>query len=267
MKMRHLAVSVLAAGLLAGLAGCSDTSTDELTSDDGSTSPSSSPSPSSEGPPVLTEDSFAQEIAAAQAEAGSAHFEADVQGTGMSFDMSGDIEGIGDPSALSMAATTNIQGQPVEIRLIDRVFFLKNEQLAPAGKEWLKIDLTDPNDPMGQILDAANPSNFIAFLEGITKFEESGVETVDGVETRHYTVTVDTARMLKSNPIFRGQDASTLGLPAEVSSEVYVDSLNRPVQIQVDLGQTGTFDVHFSDYGKDVSVKAPDPRTVGEFSL
>jgi len=89
--------------------------------------------------------------------------------------------------------------------------------------------------------------------------------TVQG--RRDYTVTVDTAEMLESNPVFRGQDAATLGLPAELTSEVYVDSENRPVRIQVELGEIGSFDAHFSDYGKDVSVEAPDPSTVGEFSL
>jgi hypothetical protein len=252
MRMRRLAVSLLATGLLAGVAGCSDSSTDNGT--DNSTA-------------VLPQESFAEDVIAAQTESGSAHIEATINVSGSSFDMSGDVTALGEPDALKMDVTASAGGEQMRLVLVERVLYVKGEQFAPEGKEWLKIDLSDPSNPLSQVFDAANPSNFTAYLQGITKFEDVGVETVDGVETRHYTVTVDTAEMLESNPVFRGQDAATLGLPAELTSEVYVDSENRPVQIEADLGDTGTFEVHFSDYGKNVSVKAPDPSTVGEFSL
>jgi len=267
MRMRRLAVSLLATGLLAGVAGCSDSSTDNGTdnsTDDTGGSPSAD---APVAPAVLPQESFAQDVIAAQTESGSAHIEATINVSGSSFDMSGDVTALGEPDALKMDVTASAGGEQMRLVLVERVLYVKGEQFAPEGKEWLKIDLSDPSNPLSQVFDAANPSNFTAYLQGITKFEDVGVETVDGVETRHYTVTVDTAEMLESNPVFRGQDAATLGLPAELTSEVYVDSENRPVQIEADLGDTGTFEVHFSDYGKNVSVKAPDPSTVGEFSL
>ncbi len=264
MRSRRLVVSLLATGLLAGLAGCSDSSTDSSTDDTGG---SASADAAPEALAVLTQESFAEDVIAAQTEAGSAHIEATIDVSGASFDMSGDVTALGEPDALKMDVTASASGEQMQLVLVERVLYVKGEQFAPKGKEWLKVDLADPSNPLSQVFDAANPSNFAAYLQGITKFEDVGVETVDGVETRHYTVTVDTAQMLDSNPVFRGQDAATLGLPAELSSEVYVDSENRPVQIEADLGDTGSFAVHFSDYGKDVVVEAPDPSTVGEFSL
>lgn len=267
MRLRRVAVSLLATGLLVGLAGCGDGATDVATDDTGGETTTGTGEPTSDAPPVLTKETFAQDITAAQVKAGSAHFEATIDVAGQSFDMSGDVAGLGDPEAMVMDVTASIQGEQLQFLRVDKVLYLKGEQIAPAGKEWVKIDLSDPNAPLAKIFDAADPSNFTAYLEGIIDFEDKGLETVDGVETRHYTVTSDTAKMLESNPMFAGQDASTLGLPAELNVEVYVDRENRPVQIQVDLGDVGSFDGHFSDYGKDVSVKAPDPSTVGEFSL
>ncbi len=264
MRLRRVAVSLLATGLLVGLAGCSDGEADETANDTGGDATTEAVS---EAPAALTKESFAQDIIAAQVEAGSAHFEATIDAADQSFDISGDVGGFGDPDAMVTDASASIQGEQLQFLLVDKVLYLKGGGIAPEGKEWVKIDLTDSKSPVGKIFDAVNPSNFTAYLEGITGFEEVGPETVDGVETRHYTITSDTAKMLDSNPMFEGQDASTLGLPAELSSEVYVDSENRPVRIQVELGEIGSFDAHFSDYGKDVSVEAPDPSTVGEFSL
>ncbi len=260
MTMRRLAVSLVATGLLVGLAGCGD---------DGSTDPSNDPAatPAPDSPALLTKETFAEEIDAAQKSAGSAHIEATVAAPGESLEMSGDVAGLGGPDATEMDVTATIQGTEMRLLILDKVLYIQGKMFAPEGKEWLKIDLSDPSDPMAQIFDATNPNNFTAYLEGITDFEDKGVETVDGVETRHYTITVDTAEMLKANPMFKGQEAGTLGLPDTLTSEVYVDGDNRPVQLQVGLGDSGSIDVNFSDYGKPVSVKAPDPSTVGEFSL
>ncbi|MBA2698992.1 MAG: LppX_LprAFG lipoprotein [Nocardioidaceae bacterium] len=267
MKMRRFAVSVLAAAaVIAGTAGCSDSSSDsDAGSGSGSGGASSSPTP--EAPATLTKDNFAQEVTAAQAEANSAHVDATVAVQGQEFTIVGDMTGFGTPDHLQMQITAEIGGQGLEMRAIDKVIFIKSPQLAQNGKEWVKIDGSDPNNPLSQIFDSANPGNFTAYLEGVTALEDNGAETVDGVETRHYTLTVDTADMLQSNPMFKGQDVSSLGLPKKLTSEVNLDSENRPVRIQTNLGTSGSFEANFSDYGKEVSVEAPDPSTVGEFSL
>ncbi|MBA2773322.1 MAG: LppX_LprAFG lipoprotein [Nocardioidaceae bacterium] len=266
MKMRRFAVSVLAAAVIAGAAGCSDSSPDsEAGSGSGSGGASTSPTP--DAPATLTKDNFAQEVAAAQAKANSAHVDATIESQGQEFNIVGDAAGLGTPDDVQMQVTADIGGQSLEMRAIDKVIFIKSPQLAQNGKQWVKIDGSDPNNPLSQIFDAANPGNFTAYLEGATAFEDKGAETVDGVETRHYTLTVDTADMLQANPMFKGQDVSSLGLPKELTSEVNLDSENRPVRIQTDLGTSGSFEATFSDYGEEVSVEAPDPSTVGEFSL
>lgn len=259
-RVRRSAVSVAAVGVIIGLAGCGGSSADDQ------------PQNRSEGssvnaPAVLSKASFSAEVLAAQADASSAHIEATIDLTGESIQLSGDVAGLGSPDDIEMDVAATFGGEQVQLLILDRVFYLKGEEFAPDGKEWLKIDLSDRSNPLAQMFDSANPANFTAYLNGVSAFEDQGAETVDGIETRHYEVTVDTAKMLESNPMFQGQDASTLGLPDEVVTQVYVDADNRPIQLNVDLTSIGSFDVHFSDYGKDVSVTAPDPSTVGKFSF
>lgn len=273
MKMRRFVVSVLAAAAVtAGAAGCSD-SNPSSNADTGSGGGGTSTSPTEESPTqeslpaTLTKDNFAEEVSAAQAKANSAHVDSTVEVQGQQFNIVGDITGFGTPENVQMQIQADIGGQSLELRAVDKVIFIKSPQLAQSGKEWVKIDGSDPNNPLAQIFDSANPGNFTAYLQGVTAFEDKGAETIDGVETRHYTLAVDTAKMLQSNPMFKGQDVSSLGLPEELTSEVNLDSENRPVRIQTDLGTSGSFEATFSDYGKEVSVEAPDPSTVGEFSL
>ena len=45
---------------------------------------------------------------------------------------------------------------------------------------------------------------------------------------------------------------------------MYVDDDNLPVEIKVDLAAAGAFEVHFSDYGKDVSIEAPPADQVSD---
>ncbi len=253
-------MSLVAFGVAAVLTGCGDGNAEDQP-------PSLSEESSLSGPAVLSESSFADDVVAAQADAGSAHVEATIDVAGQAFQMSGDVAGLGTPDRTQMDVAARVDGRDLQLLIVERVLYLKGEGFAPQGKEWLKIDLSDPSNPLAQIFDAANPANFTAFLEGVATFEDRGIETVDGVETRHYDVTVDTAKMLESNPVFKGQDAATLGLPDELTTQAYIDGDNRPIRLTVDLESTGSLDVHFSDYGKDVSVAAPDPSTVGEFRL
>lgn len=257
--MWRRAVSVLAVGVLVGLAGCGAGSTETSSGDEPE-------KPSDSAPAVLNEDNFADKVVAAQVAAGSTHVEATIDASGQSFELSGDVAGLGSTDT-EMDVTATFGDEKLHLLVVERVLYVKGAEFAPKGKKWLKVDLSDPSNPLGRIFDSVNPGNFTAYLTGVTAFEDQGVETVDGVETRHYSVTVDTAKMLESNPMFQGQDASTLGLPDELTTQAYLDSDNRPVRLMVDLEATGSFDVHFSDYGRDVTVTAPDPRTVGEFSL
>ena len=269
---------MIAAGLALSLVGCSDSqdvATDgETSAEQTATEPTVSeptttePATSEPTAPALSQENFATKLAAAQAEAGSAHFEATIEVTGQSGTMTGNVDNVGELENVAMDMTMDIAGQQLDLVLLDKALYIQGAGISSdPRKPWIKVDVSDPNNPFSQLFEASNPSNFTAYLEGVTRFEDQGPETVDGVETRHYSVTVDTAKMLKANPAFKGQDVSSLGLPDEVTSEVYVDSRNLPIKIAVAMGSAGSFEATFSKYGEPVDIEAPPAKKVTEFSL
>ena len=256
--LRRLSAALVPVVLVGALAACSNDSTGSSTGGSGQSGDTA----------TLTKDNFADEIRSAQSEAGSAHVEATVESQGQSLDLKGDVDHLDTPETPTFSFSADTGGQELNMVVIDQLLYISGAGISSdPGKPWAKIDVSDSSNPIGQLFQAANPGNFSAYLEGATSFEDKGDATVDGVETHHYDVTVDTATMLKSNPVFQGQDASQLGLPKSLTSEVYVDDDNLPVEIKVDLAAAGAFEVHFSDYGKDVSIEAPPADQVSDLDL
>ncbi len=257
MRARRLAASIFASCVLIGLAGCGG----------GSATDAKAPAQKPSAAAALTKGNFADEVRAAQAGAGSAHVEATVESQGQTLKLSGDVAHLDTPQAPAFDFSADVGSQKIQLRAVDKVLYVAGVGIPGSGKKWIKIDVSDSTNPIGQIFQAANPGNFASYLDGATTFKDKGEQTVDGVATRHYSVTVDTATMLKSNPVFKGQDVSKLGLPESLTSDVYVDSANLPIEIKVDLAAAGAFEAHFSDYGKTVSITAPPKNQVGRFSL
>jgi hypothetical protein len=247
------------AGSLLFLVGCSDSQSSG--DEDGST-------PAAETAPALTSRNLASELAAAQADVGSAHVEATLEAAGQNGTMSGDVDGLGnlDEGAIDMAL--ELGGQKIQLILVDGVLYVEGLGLnSSPAKPWLKLDVSNPNNPLSQFLALANPANFTAYFEGVTRVKDLGAETVDGVQAQHYAVTVDTAKMIAANPAFKGQDVSSLGLPTALTSDVYVDSDNLPIEISVAMDGVANFEAHFSSYGEPVDISAPPANQVSDFSL
>lgn len=249
---------MIAASLLF-LVGCSDSqSSDE---EDGST-------PAAQAAPALTSQNLVAELTAAQADAGSAHIEATIEAAGQNGTMSGDVDRLGDLDEVALDMALDLGGQELQLILVDKALYVEGVGLASdPAKPWLKLDVSDPDNPFSRILDAANPGNFTAYLEGVTRVKDLGTDTVDGVQAQHYAVTVDTAKMIAANPAFEGQDVSSLGLPAAVTSDLYVDSDNLPVELSVAMGGVANFEAHFSDYGEPVDIAAPPADQVSDFGM
>lgn len=261
MLMRRFAAVAAAAAVMATLAGCG--SGDQASSEAGSSSPSS---PSSLGKRTLA--SFSGDVLAAQRQVGSAHVEARLDFSGQQGTISGDFAGLDRPSALKMDLSADIAGQQVDIVFVDGSIYLRGAGLSgDPARPWVTTDLDDPGNPLSSILDSVRPASFTAYLKAVTKLEDRGEETVDGVRADHYTATIDTAEMLRANAMFRGQDASALGLPRHLSSDVWIDGASLPVEMSVSLGDVGSIDVHFSEYGRPVVVRAPPAARVSRLTF
>ncbi len=262
--VRRMAAGVLAAGLLVSLSGCgSDTA---ATNDNAG---------GSNAPMTLSKANFSSAMAAAQGDVQSSHFNATIKAMGQSVSMSGDVSGFGDPANISMQMRVDVAGKQVEMRLVRKVIYVRSAGLLGTGsKPWVKVDLGDAANPFSQMLKNANPADFGAYLKAVKSLKDKGLETVDGVSTHHYTLTVDTAKAMAAGHAMQGggmskmqgQGMSQLGVPAQIAVDAWLNGDNLPVKMTVDLGKTASIEAHFSKYGKPVSVQAPPAKQVGTFS-
>lgn len=258
-RTRRYGAAVIAAGLIFGVVGCSDSG--ESGSSDGS-------GPASQAAPALTKANFASELTTAQADASSAHIEATIAAAGQTGTMSGDVDGLGDVDKSALDMSLDLGGQQLQMVKVDQVLYVKGVGLnSDPAKPWVKLDVSDQHNPFSRVLDTVNPANFIAYFKGVTRFQDKGPATVNGEESHHYTVTVNAAKMLAANPAFKGQDVASLGLPDQITSDVFVNADNLPVKISVAMGSVASFKANFSHYGDAVDISAPPADQVSDFSL
>jgi hypothetical protein len=267
--LRRLLAMLAAVVAVIALAGCGDTQVGSGGRSDGTSSSIRE----------LKASSFGRSMALAQSKARSVHLTGEgTTPSGETYHMSGDFEVDGKSLAdvqLGMTMTVG-PGKKITVLLIDRVFYLKASQSAftknPA-RPWVKIDLNDPTNPFGAMLDqmmaSFEPSKVQQIYSAITRLNNLGVDPVNGVPARHYTVTVDTSRMvsvlgLDSVPGFsRAQLMAQL--PDEVTSQVWLDAQNRPVKTQSGIQGVST-EMLFTKWGEPVKITAPPANQVMDFS-
>jgi hypothetical protein len=256
MRVRGFAAGAIAAGMLVSLAGCGNDGGSDGSGGGGDVAAS------------LTQANFTRTVTTAQQGAKSAHLEASIDAAGQSVKMSGDVSGFKGIASATMDLKVQAAGKHLELRLVRKVLYLHGLGTAVShGKSWLKVDLNDPRNPLSKILDTAGPQSMTMYLRAVKGLRDRGTETVDGVKTHHYTVTIDTAKALSANPALKGQHLSKLGMPKTLTTDAWLDGDNRPVKLTVDIAKFFTFEAHISKYGEPVSVHAPPAAQVGTFSF
>ncbi|WP_125565748.1 LolA-like protein [Nocardioides baekrokdamisoli] len=180
-----------------------------------------------------------------------------------------DITGEGDMTrangtiAIQMTMTVPQLGE-MQARLVGQAFYIKMN-LPQLGGKWIKIDLTDKNSPLGQMLGsvtAMSPSQmFDQYSGGLIGGTFLGTDTIGD----HYVINVDTASAAKHLPA--GMATNSLiqkgmkALPKSIKLNVWVKG-GLLQQTVVDMGPAGTVTVTLSDFGKTVDVVAPPTAEV-----
>ncbi|MGW0333655.1 hypothetical protein ACWD0J_17585 [Streptomyces sp. NPDC003011] len=128
--------------------------------------------------------------------------------------------------------TVTAEGKTIEQRVVDQVLYQKMPgQKVQGGKTWMKIDLKKAAQAQGvsgqQIGD---PAQSAAYAKAITDKDVTkvGSETIDGVDTTHYRVSVDVAE-LPGGTQMREQVGPTLPM------EVWLDDDGRLRRQQIDM--------------------------------
>ncbi len=142
----------------------------------------------------------------------------------------------------------------------------------PAGKTWAKLTLEDAAKQNGFDLGSKqlDPKQVTDMLKDAGDSTKIGTDTIDGVETTHYRVLVDTKKALEQ------QSAEDKAQAEKALKAVGVDRLPLDVWIDGDgllrrltakLGGEGSFftlalRLDLSDYGADVKVDLPPADAV-----
>ncbi len=264
MRLRRFAAAAFAAALMVGMAGCAD--------GEGTASQVKTTAPAAIGA-NLTVDDFGQRVAAAAMEAGSAHIEGTTLLMGQDLTVTGDVQAGARLDEFKLAAVAEMGGQgSVELRLVDSVVYVKLPTgLSLTDKPWVKLDLSDPENPIGaqfgQLISSLDPSKFHQLDSAVVELENLGSEDVRGVAATHYRVIIDTTKALEVLDLGKvaGVEAAEVleTLPKTVVSDVWVDDDALLVKVAGDLGSAKT-EMFFSQWGEPVAVAAPPARQVGQ---
>jgi lipoprotein LprG len=213
----------------------------------------------------LTEANFASTLTKAQADAETAHLEAQVSAQGQRLSMSGDMDMSQQEPAFDLTMQGAAIGGNARFILLERVIYLKMPGMGQ-GNKFLKIDASQKNDPLARMFDQMmsqfDPSQAFEAFDAVTKVEERGTQEVDGVETTRYAVTVDTRKALQAQGM---ADQMPPGqLPKSVTYDVWVDADNLVRRLQMDIpdpsgsaAAVGQVDMTMSEWGEPVEITAP----------
>lgn len=272
MKLRRAAIAATAAALLT-LTACGTSEPLDEDSDDSTSQSDTSSDADTEDSDTdtgaetvgLTEETFAEAVTDAQIEAGTATME----GTGTfgadEVAFTGQVDTGESLSDTAMSMQMELPGMgSMDMILLDNKFYLNFGEMTQ--DKYLVVDLNDPQG-LGALMGSLGQLNFAEqteALEGAMEgFETGRTETMDGVETTEYVVTVDTAKLYEQmdGPLAE-MDVDSLGLPETLDYSFWVGADNLPRRMSMDLGPTGSMEINISGWGEPVDISAPAPNQI-----
>jgi hypothetical protein len=219
----------------------------------------------------MTPVAFVKSAAAKTAQAKSEHAALDgtVDVAGQAATVSG--EGDFDNTARqgSMHVDFNVAGLTgtIDEVLDGTTIYMKSPLFAdglPKGKTWLKLDLQKAGAAKGidfSALLTQNPAQALAQLQSTGQVHEVGDETIDGVDTVHYTGKIDPAKVPQGAKIQALTGAKYGPYDLWIGKD---DGYVRRVKLSYSLLPSGAtkreaiaMTMNFSDFDKSVSVSVP----------
>jgi hypothetical protein len=256
---RRIGTSLAVLPLLLGVAACSGSETE---------APRSGPTAGDNGEasdPKFTPANFAPRLIDAQTKAGTAHLDGSIDaGQAGKIELAGDLRlGSADPAA-RLTMTTALLGEGIEAIVLDKTIYLKIPGLS-TERPWVEMKL-DSGPFAGAGLGALNTTSILKGLESALTLKPRGQESIDGVETTRYQVTVNAAKALAAQGIGLPQGGGGGQDKAKITYDIWVDSddLVRKLALQLD---SYSLQMTLSDYGKPVEIEAPPASQIGDSPL
>ncbi len=180
---------------------------------------------------------------------------------------------------MDMGAFMGGAGGPGEVEAIldvgNGTMYMSSAGLGfPTDAPWISMDLGAIAETSGMTIEdfqdqfTANPLDVAALFTEADDVVDLGAETIDGVEVRHYQVSIDTAAALAANPQMQQQvDLGDLGadIPSEIVYDVWVTADNqlRRMTFAMDIfGQEMVMEMNVSAVGEPLDVQIPSPDEV-----
>jgi hypothetical protein len=220
----------------------------------------------------LSAQEFYPAVMEALREAGTFAFTLD-SGTDGATDSSLEMQGVMryDDGGVDLQASGSGQGaEELEMIMLDQVLYINGIGMELGDKEWLKIDMSDPDSLFGMLGRSADPEMMFKAMEEPKEFELVGTEEVDGVETNRYRIVMDTASYAEAMEIPAQMGSS---LPEDIAVEMWVDGDDLPRRFRQEMevpatggrpATTSTTEGTYTDYGAEVTIEAPPASEVAD---
>jgi hypothetical protein len=182
---------------------------------------------------------------------------------GQSVQAKGALDMTGDRPAMQISMDLTGTGTATDLRIVDGTLYIQ-DPTSGSGK-YIKMDLSDPNGPlgdMGDALDSYNPDQLISKLSPDTfrRVTDLGSESVAGRELEHYRVVIDTSA---ATQVFKNLP-STASLPKTMTYDMWLDGQDRMAKFTILMKRVSQVTATYSDYGADVHISPPAPSQVME---
>lgn len=255
---RTLGTLALASTLV--LAGCSDDGDggDDADSSDTSsetTTPTDEPTDeetddSDEGEEVDI-DEFLADFEEGVDATTTARMSMDMEAQGQAIEIEGDIDYTSEPVSMAMVMTGDaFGGQDIEMRIVEGTVYMNLGDASQGKFVQLSLEQLGAQAGFGNFTEQLDPgAQLETFREGLTKVEFVGDEDIEGVDTEHYALTVDTTKL--------PDGGAAPGTPNTLVIDMWLDDENRMSQMETDLGDMGTLTARMFDFGSDVEIEEP----------
>lgn len=165
----------------------------------------------------------------------------------------------------------------IVVLIVDGVLYEKIPFL-PADKPWITVNpeatgaLARSIGPMVKMIQNNNdPTKILEMAAKAGKITNTKREQVDGQRTTHYSITVDTEKMLNRVPDSPFKRLAKLGasqIPDSYPIDIWLDSDKLPVRISIQPpipGQASrVMRADYSGWGEPVEIEAPPKDQVGK---
>lgn len=169
----------------------------------------------------------------------------------------------------------------MKIVLKDRTLYMKKPDVLPggnSGKPWSKVDLASLNGgkmpQFSEMAEKADPTKQLEKFKKAGTITETSSEQLDGQHVTHYSITVDTKKMVAELPKGKekqeAQSELDKSMPKSLPFELWINDEKLPLKMQMKAAVKGmdvSMVMHYSDWGKPVTISAPPAGEIGAGSI